>query len=58
MTSLSDGGVRLSEKINEMIAQMINHQGNVVARASEASAVNFTLNADPADARGIWRQCR
>ena len=44
MTSLSDGGVRLSGKVNEMIAQMINHQGNVVARAeSQASAVNFTL---------------
>ncbi|WP_116653873.1 flagellar hook-associated protein FlgK [Pelagibacterium sediminicola] len=44
MTSLADGGVRLSGKVNEMIAQMINHQGNVVARAeSQASAVNFTL---------------
>lgn len=44
MTSLADGGVRLSGKVNEMIAQMINHQGNMVARAeSQASAVNFTL---------------
>jgi flagellar hook-associated protein 1 len=45
MTSISDGGVRLSGKVNEMIGQMINHQGNVVARAqSQSDAVLFTLN--------------
>ncbi|WP_196257676.1 flagellar hook-associated protein FlgK [Pelagibacterium limicola] len=45
MTSISDGGVRLSGKVGEMIGQMINHQGNVVARAeSQYAAVQFTLD--------------
>lgn len=44
MTSIADSGVRLSGKVNELISQMINHQGNVVARAeSQAGTVNFTL---------------
>lgn len=46
MTALSDGGVRLSGKVTDLIGQMINHQGNVVAKAqSESSAVSYTLSS-------------
>jgi flagellar hook-associated protein 1 FlgK len=46
VTSVADGGVRLSGKVGEIIAQMINHQGNVVAKAqSENSAVGYTLES-------------
>lgn len=45
VTAISDGGVRLSGKVSEMIGQMINHQGNVVAKAhSQNDAVRFTLD--------------
>lgn len=46
MTDLRDGGVRLSGKVSELVAQMINHQGNVVSRAeSQNSASRFTLES-------------
>jgi flagellar hook-associated protein 1 FlgK len=46
MTALSDGGVRLSGKVTDLIGQMINHQGNVVSKAqSESSAVSYTLQS-------------
>ncbi|AEQ51892.1 flagellar hook-associated protein FlgK [Pelagibacterium halotolerans] len=46
MTALSDGGVRLSGKVTDLIGQMINHQGNVVSKAqSESSAVSYTLSS-------------
>jgi flagellar hook-associated protein FlgK len=46
VTSVADGGVRLSGKVGEIIAQMINNQGNVVAKAqSENSAVGYTLES-------------
>src|SRR5690606_7351626 len=46
VTSVADGGVRLSGKVGEIIGQMINHQGNVVAKAqSENSAVGYTLES-------------
>ena len=46
MTALTDGGVRLSGKVTDLIGQMINHQGNVVSKAqSESSAVSYTLQS-------------
>jgi len=46
MTSLRDGGVRLSGKVSDLIGQMIHHQGNVVAKAqSENAAVSYTLQS-------------
>ncbi|WMT85734.1 flagellar hook-associated protein FlgK [Pelagibacterium sp. 26DY04] len=46
MTALSDGGVRLSGQVTDLIGQMINHQGNVVAKAeSENSSVSYTLQS-------------
>ncbi|UYQ73739.1 flagellar hook-associated protein FlgK [Pelagibacterium flavum] len=46
MTALSDGGVRLTGKVTDLIGQMINHQGNVVSKAqSESSAVSYTLQS-------------
>ena len=46
MTSLTEGGVRLSGKVTDLIGQMINHQGNVVSKAqSENSAVSYTLQS-------------
>ena len=46
MTAISDGGVRLSGKVTDLVAQMINHQGNVVSKAqSDHSAVSYTLQS-------------
>ncbi|WP_417582481.1 flagellar hook-associated protein FlgK [Pelagibacterium sp.] len=46
MTALSDGGVRLSGKVTDLIGQMINHQGNVVSKAQSATAsVGYTLQS-------------
>ncbi len=46
MTAVSDGGVRLSGKVTDLVSQMINHQGNVVSKAqSQSSAIGYTLES-------------
>ncbi|RDE10246.1 flagellar hook-associated protein FlgK [Pelagibacterium lacus] len=46
ITAVSDGGVRLKGRVTELIGQMINHQGNVVAKAqSQHAAAGYTLQS-------------
>lgn len=46
MTSVADGGVRLSGSVRDLISQTINHTGNVVAKGqSQAATVTLTLES-------------
>lgn len=45
-TRIENGAVRLSGRVSDLVGQMINHQGNVVARAEhQNSAHRYTLEA-------------
>ncbi|WP_404403207.1 flagellar hook-associated protein FlgK [Pelagibacterium halotolerans] len=41
VTALSDGGVRLTGPVSDMISQMINHQGNMVSKAQSLDSQNM-----------------
>lgn len=46
MTDVADGGVRLAGTVRDIISQMINHQGNVVAKGQSLSGTaSFALES-------------